>query len=73
LEDALDGSKRLSTAPLQDNVNGVAYSNLIVKEVAFFRGDLCGTARKITGPSIRDVQVTGFLEEGGDSFVIPQL
>jgi hypothetical protein len=49
----------------KDNVNGVAYSNFIAKEVAFWRGDLCCTARKITGPSIRDVQVMGFWRKEG--------
>jgi hypothetical protein len=65
LEDAPGGLKRLSTATLQDNVNGVACSSFIAREVAFLRGDSCGTARKITGPSIRDVQVRGFWGKEG--------
>jgi hypothetical protein len=49
----------------KDNVNGVAYSNFIAKEVAFLTGDLCCTARKIIGPSIRDVQVMAFWRKEG--------
>ena len=44
---------------------GDIYSNFIAKEVAFWRGDSCCTARKITGPSIRDVQVMGFWRKEG--------